>query len=108
MIFNLDTGMSPYYGRRGGAAHITPNGISYRGFEHAKSDVIIDNPRTVVLSKEGVEGVLFNNKGVSRENFLPSLIQQVKERIRELRRVMRLGQGFTQQSITFHDESEAA
>ncbi len=82
----MDMGMTRRNGRRGGALHFTVNGVLVRGFEHSTSDTIVDHPRTIVLSPESdVEPrVIFENKGLSRAEFLPQLIEDVENRISHL------------------------
>jgi hypothetical protein len=85
-IFFTDHGMGERFGARGGAVHVSERGIWLRGFEQASSREIIDHPRTVKPAKDlSVEGqALFNNAPLTRESFLPDLLQNIDARIKEL------------------------
>ena len=82
-IIFTDHGMGVRYGSRGAAVNVK-DAVELRGSEHAGHDEIISSPRTVSI-KDGKENVLFENKGIPREIFLPRLIQQVEARLALLR-----------------------
>lgn len=79
-----DHGMEKRFGSRGASVLISPNGVELRGFEHAEHQEIISSPRTVKIENDGLETVLFENKGIPREVFLPQLIKEVQIRLAEL------------------------
>ncbi len=87
-IIFTDHGMGERFGGRGGWIGVSlRNGIQLRGFEHADSNQVVADARTVE-TKEGpsglMEAVLFENKPISPESFAADLARNVEMRIAQL------------------------